>query len=462
MLFSSLTFLYVFLPLVIILYFVVPKGWKNSVLLLFSLLFYAWGEPKMILLMVAVILCGYIFGLLLGKFPKKWLIALSVAIFLGILGFFKYCDFFIDNFNAVTGLSIPLLRIALPLGISFYTFQVLSYEIDVYRGSVPAQKNIIDFAMFVALFPQLVAGPIVRYSDIAQQMKDREHSMDRVNAGLKRFIYGLGKKVLISNALGAFVEAFRSSTDSSVLFYWLYAVAFTLQIYFDFSGYSDMAIGLGKVFGFDFPENFDYPYLSKSATEFWRRWHKTLGGWFRDYVYIPLGGNRVKPLRHVLNIAIVWFLTGFWHGADWTFILWGLLFAVLLIVEKFWLGKYLNKSKVLSHIYLMFFVVMSFVLFNADGVSGAIADFAGLFGAGGLPACSAETLYYLRSYLVLFLVSIVAATPLAKNLAKKANGTKVGHAICAVAEPILLIAMLLSVTAYLVDGSFNPFLYFRF
>ena len=462
MLFSSIEFLYYFLPAVMILYFLVPKALKNAVLLVASLIFYAWGEPMYVFLMIGVILVGYLFGLGMQTRFKKLCLVGSIVCLLLILGYFKYVDFFIESFNAVTGLSVGLLRVALPIGISFYTFQVLSYEIDVYRGNVKVQKNIIDFATFVALFPQLIAGPIVRYADIEAQLKTREHTMQRFREGLGRFIVGLAKKALIANNLAAFVSAFRASTNPSVLFYWLYALAFTLQLYFDFSGYSDMAIGLGKIFGFDFPENFDYPYLSKSATEFWRRWHKTLGGWFRDYVYIPLGGNRVKKWRWVFNTFVVWLLTGLWHGAAWNFVLWGLLFFVLLMIEKLWLKRYLDKSKVLSRVYLLFFVVMSFVLFNANSMAEAGKDFACLFGFGDLPFINEETIYYLRSNAVLFLAGIVGSVPLVKNLVVRMRSTGWGEKVFAVAEPVVLLGFLLLVTAYLVDGSFNPFLYFRF
>ena len=347
MLFSSIPFLYYFLPCVLLLYFLAPKRLKNAVLLLASLVFYAWGEPIYVLLMAGSIASGYVLGLLIEKFRAmplgKLFLIVSVAISLGLLGYFKYVDFFISNFNAVFGLSVPLLRIALPIGISFYTFQLLSYTIDVYRGTVAAQRNFITLAAYIAMFPQLIAGPIVRYSDVAAQLKSRTHSFEKIALGIRRFILGLAKKILIANALGELCDIFRVSGDQSVLFYWLYAIAFTLHIYFDFSGYSDMAIGLGKVFGFDFPENFRFPYISASITEFWRRWHISLGSWFRDYVYIPLGGNRVGKAKWLRNILVVWLLTGFWHGAAWNFIVWGLLFAVLLVVEKLWLQKPLQK-----------------------------------------------------------------------------------------------------------------------
>lgn len=466
MLFSSIPFLYYFLPCVLILYFVVPKCLKNTVLLLSSLVFYAWGEPKYVLLMAVSITLGYVFGLLIeiwrGTKLSKLFLILSIVTSLGLLGYFKYADFFIANFNAATGLSVPLLKIALPIGISFYTFQILSYTVDVYRGEVKAQRNYISLAAYVALFPQLIAGPIVRYSDIAAQLESRTHSFSNVALGTRRFILGLAKKVLIANALGELCDIFKESNDKSVLFFWLYAIAFTLHIYFDFSGYSDMAIGLGKIFGFDFLENFDYPYISGSITEFWRRWHMSLGSWFRDYVYIPLGGNRVSKARWFLNIFIVWMLTGFWHGAAWNFIVWGLFFAILLIIEKLWLLKPLKKSKVLNHIYVMFFVIISFVIFNAADMKEAFSYIGGMFGAGGIPFISEEWLYYLRSYGVVLIVAIIGATPLVKKLVLSVKKKSTGEKIMNIAEPIMLVALLLVITAYLVDGSFNPFLYFRF
>lgn len=466
MLFSSIPFLYYFLPCVLILYFVVPKCLKNTVLLLSSLVFYAWGEPKYVLLMAVSITLGYVFGLLIeiwrGTKLSKLFLILSIVTSLGLLGYFKYADFFIANFNAATGLSVPLLKIALPIGISFYTFQILSYTVDVYRGEVKAQRNYISLAAYVALFPQLIAGPIVRYSDIAAQLESRTHSFSNVALGTRRFILGLAKKVLIANALGELCDIFKESNDKSVLFFWLYAIAFTLHIYFDFSGYSDMAIGLGKIFGFDFLENFDYPYISGSITEFWRRWHMSLGSWFRDYVYIPLGGNRVSKARWFLNIFIVWMLTGFWHGAAWNFIVWGLFFAILLIIEKLWLLKPLKKSKVLSHIYVMFFVIISFVIFNAADMKEAFSYIGGMFGAGGIPFISEEWLYYLRSYGVVLIVAIIGATPLVKKLVLSVKKKSTGEKIMNIAEPIMLVALLLVITAYLVDGSFNPFLYFKF
>lgn len=461
MLFSSIPFLYYFLPAVLIVYFLVPRALKNAVLLVCSLAFYAWGEPRYVILMVAMIVLFYGCGLAIEKCQKtswkKFWLTVSVAVSLTLLGIFKYADFFIDSFNAVTGLSVPLLKLALPIGISFYTFQCLSYTIDVYRGDVPAQRNPISFGAYVALFPQLIAGPIVRYVDVARELDSRTHSWGEVAQGLRRFLIGLGKKILLADNFALLIKLFRESSEKSVVFYWMYAIAFMLNIYFDFSGYSDMAIGLGRVFGFHFIENFNYPYMSKSVQEFWRRWHMSLGSWFRDYVYIPLGGNRVSKGRWVFNTLTVWMLTGLWHGAAWNFVLWGLLFAALLLAEK-WVPALRNLPGLLRHGYVLLAVVISFVLFNADSIAQAGSDLAGMFGFGGVAVVTKETLYYLRSYAVLFVVGLIGATPLVRNTASRMYKTKVG----AVLEPVVLILLLLVCSAYLVDGSFSPFLYFRF
>ena len=459
MVFSSIPFLYYFLPAVLAVYFLTPRKGKNAVLLLASLIFYGWGELRLLPLMVFTILLCYVCGLGIERSrnrKKLWLLA-SIVISVGLLGVFKYADFFIGSLNTVTGLKIPLLHLALPVGISFYTFQCLSYTIDVYRGSVPAQKNLINFGAYVALFPQLIAGPIVRYADIARELEHREHSWDNAAAGLRRFLVGLGKKVILADNFALLIRLFRQSGEKSVLFYWMYAVAFALNIYFDFSGYSDMAIGLGRVLGFHFVENFNYPYLSGSVTEFWRRWHISLGSWFRDYVYIPMGGSRVSRWRWVLNILTVWMLTGLWHGAAWNFVLWGLLFAALLLAEK-WIPVLQRLPGVLRHGYVLLAVVLSFVLFNADSLAQAGQDFAGLFGFGSLSLTSAETLYYLKSYAVLFVLGILGSTPVVKNAARRIDGTKAG----VVLEAAAMLALLIVCTAYLVDGSFSPFLYFRF
>ena len=458
MLFSSIPFLYYFLPAVLLLYFLVPAKFRNAVLLLSSLIFYGWGEPRYVILMVATItvfyLCGRGIGSAKSRTAKKAWLTVSVVIGIVLLTIFKYADFFIQSFASVTGLSLPLLKLALPIGISFYTFQCMSYAVDVYRGTAEAQKNIITFGAYVALFPQLIAGPIVRYVDVARELENRTTTLEDAMAGIRRFLIGLGKKILLANQLGLLTEIFRDSNEKSILFHWMYAIAFMLHIYFDFSGYSDMAIGLGRIFGFHFIENFNYPYLSKSVTEFWRRWHMSLGSWFRDYVYIPLGGNRVSKLRWVFNILVVWMLTGLWHGASWNFVLWGLIFAVVLLVEK-WLPALHKLPTLLRHAYVLLIVMLSFILFNAADLTQASSDMVGLF--GGVPLVTQESLYYLRSYTVVFAISIVGATPLAKTLA-----SLIPEKVTAVLEPLFLTALLLTCTAYLVDGSFNPFLYFRF
>ena len=466
MLFSSIPFLFYFIPCVVILYFAVPKCLKNSVLLLSSLFFYGWGEPKYLLFMLISITQGYIFGILIekhrGKRRSKIFLTASVLFSLLLLGYCKYADFFIENFNALTGMSVPLLKIALPIGISFYTFQILSYTVDVYRGDVPAQKNYINLAAYIAMFPQLIAGPIVRYSDIAKQLENRTHSFSDAAIGIRRFIIGLSKKILIANILGELVSVFKASDEKSVLYFWLYAIAYMLHIYFDFSGYSDMAIGLGRLFGFKFMENFDHPYISGSITEFWRRWHMSLGSWFRDYVYIPLGGNRVSKPRWFFNIFVVWMATGLWHGAAWNFVLWGLMFAILLVIEKLWLLKPLKKLKVLNHVYVLLLVMISFVIFDASSVKEAFSCITAMFGGQNIPLVTFESVYYLRSYLIIIVIAIIGATPLPKKLAAAAEKNKRTSLVFNIAEPIVLMLLLTVCTAFLIDGSFNPFLYFRF
>ena len=462
MLFSSIPFAFYFLPAVLALYFAVPFRFKNAVLLVFSLVFYAWGEPGYLLLMAVSILLGWLFGLLIGKYRgtarARLFLVLSVAVSLGLLGWFKYADFAVNTLNAL-GLNLPLPHVALPIGISFYTFPNLSYTIDVYRGDALPQRSPVDFGAYVSMFPQLIAGPIVRYSDVARQLKHRTHSLEKASLGVRRLLIGLGKKVLIANQLGQLTVLFRESRQPSVLYVWIYAAAFALQIYFDFSGYSDMAIGLGKIFGFDLLENFNYPFISRSISEFWRRWHMSLGGWFRDYLYIPLGGNRVSRPRWALNLLVVWSLTGLWHGAACNFVLWGLLFALLLALEKLWLGRLMEKLPGwLVRIPVLAVLLVSFVLFNADSLSQALSDTAGMFGLGGLPLTSADTLYHLRSYGPLLLLAMVGATPLPRNAVRRLEGSRVLPWL----EPVALCALLLAVTAFLVGGSFNPFLYFRF
>ena len=466
MLFSSIPFLYYFLPVVLIAYYLVPGSVKNMVLLLASLVFYGWGEPVYVFLMIGTIGLGYVFGILIEKFrdtpwAKVCMIG-SVAISLGLLGYFKYANFFLTNFSAATGISLPLLKVALPIGISFYTFQLVSYIIDVYWGKVAAQKNLISLATYITMFPQLIAGPIVRYSDVEKQLKHRDINVEKIAYGIRRFALGLGKKILIANVMGEFCAAFKAVDEKSIVFYWCYAIAVSLQIYFDFSGYSDMAIGLGSMLGFQFIENFNYPFISKSATEFWRRWHMSLGTWFRDYVYIPLGGSRCSRSRHLLNVFIVWMLTGFWHGAEWTFIVWGLYFGILLIIEKTFLLKWLEKTKVLSHIYILILVLFSFVLFDSAGLGDALAVIGSMLGVGGIPFMTEVTGYYVGSYLVMFVIAIVGATPLPKMLVSKAVERPGIQKVTAVLEPVVMMVILVVATGYLVDGSFNPFLYFRF
>ena len=457
MIFSSITFLYYFLPWVVVFYFLVPEKMKNLVLLGASLFFYAWGEPTIVFCMLGSIYVSYVLGILTERYPQQKRLCLGFAVIfhLGILGCFKYTDFFIENLNGITGMSIPLLRISLPIGISFYTFQILSYNIDVCRGTVPAQKNLLNLATYISMFPQLVAGPIVRYQDIAKQLEHRSYHIEDISYGIRRFVFGLSKKVLLANVLGELCAIFHSSNEKSILFYWMYAAAFSLQIYFDFSGYSDMAIGLGKIFGFHFMENFLYPYISKSITEFWRRWHISLGSWFRDYVYIPLGGSSVGNKRMFFNILVVWMLTGLWHGAARNFVIWGLYFAILLIVEKKYLFKYLERANIFNHVYVIVFVMISFVIFDAPSFGQVFDYLKDMFGCGSVPLISKEAIYYLKSYAVVFLIAIMGATPFPKKVVSKIKAASY-------MEPIILIALLVTVTSYLIDGSFNPFLYFRF
>lgn len=466
MLFSSIVFLFYFLPVVLLLYLAAPRKLKNLALLVCSLVFYAWGEPKYVLLMAVSIVIGYVCGIQIekrrgGLAGKVWM-ALSVVFSLGFLFYFKYVDFFLDSFSKATGLSIKLLGIALPIGISFYTFQMLSYTIDVYRGQVKAQRNLLNLATYIAMFPQLIAGPIVRYSDIEHSLTERAHTVERTALGIRRFTLGLGKKVIIANSLGELCNVLVEPQAASVVSYWAYALTAALFIYFDFSGYSDMAIGLGRIFGFEFPENFNYPFLSGSMTEFWRRWHMTLGGWFRDYLYIPLGGSRVSKVRQFVNIFIVWLATGLWHGAAWNYVIWGLYFAVLLILEKFWLKDFLDKHRIAGRVYFLVLVLFSFVIFHADNVSLAGSMLAGMFGAGGVNFATSYSLYCLRNYAVILVVAVFGATPLAARTFAKLQKNKTGAAVCSVAEPIGLALIFIVATAFLVNGSYNPFLYFRF
>ncbi|GHU61802.1 alginate regulatory protein [Clostridia bacterium] len=472
MLFSSVTFLYYFLPVVLTCYFLVPmpRGstvLRNVVLLAASIVFYMWGEPVFVLVMLGQTFAGWIFGLLIEKWrnqPRRAKAALVWAIIVSIaaLGFFKYADFFIENVSQLTGVPLAALKIALPIGISFYTFQILSYDIDLYRGNANVQRNFLSFATYVTIFPPLIAGPIVRYVQIENELGVRRTTLSDFADGIRRFVIGLGKKVLIANVLGELVAVYQASDEASVLFVWLYVVAYALHIYFDFSGYSDMAIGIGRMFGFRFPENFNYPYIAASVTDFWRRWHMSLSSWFRDYVYIPLGGNRVPLARHVFNIALVWFLTGFWHGAGWNFILWGLFYAVILLLEKYAIGGILAKLPILSHLFVILCFLVSWIFFDAATPAAAATRVGMMFGVGTDTGAGPEAVYYLRSYLVPLLVAGVGATPLPARVAGAVFGTDKGKKVRLVAEPIFLAVLLITVTAFLVDGSFNPFIYFRF
>lgn len=463
MLFTSISFLYYFLPIVIILYFIVPKKFKNFILFLSSIFFYFCGEPIYTFLMIGEIFIAYVGARYLEKHRKKSILVSLLAIHIGALGLFKYSDFTINNINQILGSKIPLLKLALPIGISFYTFQIISYVVDVYRGKVKAQKSFLKLATYVSLFPQLIAGPIVRYETIEKELDSRTSNFENFAYGVRRFVIGLGKKVLIANMLGELCDVFSTTNEKSILFYWIFAISYSLQIYFDFSAYSDMAIGLGRMFGFHFLENFNYPYISKSITEFWRRWHMSLSSWFRDYVYIPLGGNRKGTILLVRNIFIVWVLTGIWHGANWTFVIWGLMFGIMLIIEKLFLTKYLEKTpSILQRIYVLFTVMISFIIFNANSIGEAWNNIIGLFGANGESLINASTVYYLKSYLVVLVIAIIGSTPLLKNIIEKLKTKTNANKIINLLEPIAMASILIIVTAYLVDNSYNPFLYFRF
>ena len=461
MVFSSITFLFYFLPITLALYYILPKRCRNFVLLVASLIFYAYGEPTYVLIMILSITFSYIYGLLIDRFRKysKIFLVLSIFTSIGLLIYFKYTNFIIENINLWLSNKVDFINVVLPIGISFYTFQMLTYIIDLYKGNVKVQKNIFKLGLYITLFPQLIAGPIVRYETIEAQLENREHSLEKFALGVRRFVIGLGKKVLIANLLGELVEVFLQSNDKSVLFYWIYGVAVTLQIYFDFSGYSDMAIGLGKMFGFDFLENFNYPYIAKSITDFWRRWHISLSSFFRDYVYIPLGGNRVSKFKWLRNILIVWMLTGIWHGAAWNFVIWGLYFGIILVLEKVFLGKYLEKiPKVFSRIYVLLIVMISFIIFSGESSKQIFEHLGGLVGYKDIPLISQESLYYFKSYFVILIVGIVGSTPIMKNIFSKEKIAKFINVV----EPVFLIFILLLSTSYIVDESFNPFLYFRF
>lgn len=462
MVFTSISFIYYFLPLLLIFYFVVPKKFRNIILLMFSVLFYFYGEPKYILLMLIEVLISYVVGLLIDKYKSKNILIIGIFIHVLLFGIFKYFNFVIINVNNLFHSNLNLLNVVLPIGISFYTFQIISYEIDVYNKKVNVQNNILKYFLYVFLFPQLIAGPIVRYQDVNNEIDNRNVTFEMFANGLRRFIIGLSKKVIIANNLGELCNIYLNLGDKSVLFTWIFAISYMLQIYFDFSGYSDIAIGLGKMLGFNFPENFNYPYMAKSITDFWRRWHMTLSSWFRDYVYIPLGGNKKGVLKQIRNILIVWSLTGLWHGASWNFIVWGLYFGILLILEKFILKKYFsNVPKFIKGIYTLFLVMISFVIFQGDSLSSAFNIIKGLFGLNEELFINNVTLYYLKGYVLFIVLGVISSTNYVKNLVIKISNGK-GKKIINILEPIYLLILLIIVTMYLIDSSYNPFLYFRF
>lgn len=468
MVFSSVIFLFTFLPITLLLYYIVPRCLKNIVLLLCSLVFYAWGEPVYVILMIFSIVFNYFMGRDIDfnrddPLAKKRSVVLAIVVNLLILGFFKYYGFLIDSVNSVFHSSIPYKELALPIGISFYTFQTLSYIIDVYRGKTPVQKNIIYFGVYVSMFPQLIAGPIVKYIDVEQQLRQRKESLNLFGTGMMYFIRGLGKKVLIANNIGMLFTTISEMDlgSISVVTAWLGAFAYTFQIYFDFGGYSDMAIGLGKMFGFNFMQNFNYPYISKSITEFWRRWHISLSTWFKEYVYIPLGGNRVSSVKHIRNILVVWFLTGLWHGASWNFVVWGMYYGILLLFEKYILSKVLNRLPgFVQHIYALFFVVIGWVFFFSPDLQYAVSYIGLMFGKGASGFMGTAGAYYLLTNLLLFMIAIIGSTPIVHQVFKalifKPRRKRIKSAVA------VYILIFIIVVAYLVNATYNPFLYFRF
>ena len=468
MVFSSIIFMFTFLPLSLLLYYIMPRKFKNLILLMISLVFYAWGEPVYVLLMIFTIVFDYIMALIIDrnredKVKSKVIFIGTIGVNLLILGFFKYYGFLIDNINLLFNLNLQYTNLALPIGISFYTFQTLSYVVDVYLDKVKVQKSLISFALYVTMFPQLVAGPIVKYSDIDYQLTNRKESINKFGQGVDRFIIGLGKKVLLANNIGIIWTTIQAmNIDSiSVLTSWIGIIAYTFQIYFDFSGYSDMAIGLGKMFGFEFIENFNYPYISTSISEFWRRWHISLGTWFREYVYIPLGGNRVSTLKHIRNLFVVWLLTGLWHGASWNFVVWGLYYGFILFMEKIILHKVLSKTpKFIKHIYTMLLVMIGWVLFGSVDLTSALEYLKVMFGLSGNALVDNSAIYYLYTNIKLLIILTLCSTPIVsiifRQIIKKGKSVGILFAVS-----INIIIILISI-AYLVNETYNPFLYFRF
>jgi len=466
MVFSSITFIYYFLPVVLFLYYITPNKFKNITLFLSSIFFYFYGEPKYIIILLFSCFINYFLALLISKnknkTTKKFILTLAVIIDLGLLGYFKYTNFFISNINNLLNTNISLLNIIMPIGISFFTFQTLSYVIDVYNEKVPVSNNFINFASYVSLFPQLIAGPIVRYTDVTKELIKKDISFDNFSLGIRRLIVGLSKKVLIANVIGEMINLLTGLPNPTIVSHIMIAFGYSLQIYFDFSGYSDMAIGLGKMLGFNFLENFNYPFIAKSITDFWRRWHISLSSFLRDYVYIPLGGNRVSTIKHIRNIFVVWFLTGFWHGAAWNFIIWGVYFGIILIIEKYFLFKHLEKHPIIGHIYTIFLVLISFLIFSLPNMKETIIFLKNMFGLTNIPFINSETIYYLKSYIVIIIISFIGSTPLIKNTYNKLIKNKKYKLILEVGEVAVCFILLITVTAFLIDSSFNPFLYFRF
>lgn len=477
MVFSNLVFLFVFLPIVLFVYFAMPSKFKNFFLLIISLFFYAWGEPVYVYLMIFSILINYLFGLLMesakGKSHlRKIFLVLAILVNLGILGYYKYSSFFIENVNALFGLDIANEPLPLPIGISFFTFQAMSYVIDVYRKDSKVQNNILDFALYIALFPPLIAGPIIRYNTIAEQLKKRVHSVELFSDGVRRFIIGLGKKVIIANPLGEIADMIFSTnaTDLSVTTAWIGIIAYTLQIYFDFSGYSDMAIGLGKMFGFKFLENFNYPYIARSVSEFWRRWHISLSSWFRDYVYIPLGGNRKGPWKTYRNLLIVWTVTGFWHGASWTFMAWGFYYGIIICIERLGFGKVIDRMwRPVQHVYVLFLVMIGWVFFRADNFTYSIEYLKTMFGLNGTALIDGTAFGHIHDSTYLVVLAIVCSIPIYPWIVKKLdnvmeNGNRniALSVVRYVGGPFLYFALFLLVTMFLVNSTYNPFIYFRF
>ena len=461
MLFSSITFIYVFLPILLITYYITPTKYKNIILLIFSLLFYSLGEPKYIIILILSCIINYYLSKLLNKKYKKIILIIAIIYNIGQLFIFKYTDFFISNINTIFKSNISLTYIIMPIGISFFTFQALGYVIDVYNKNHKPAKSLLEFMTYISLFPQLIAGPIVRFSDIKNELTKRTINYEKISLGIKRFIIGLSKKVLLANILGEFTTLV---IEESFVYSWLKPIFYTLQIYFDFSGYSDMAIGLGLMLGFNFLENFNYPLIANSITDFWRRWHISLSSWFRDYLYIPLGGNRVSTQKWIRNLLIVWFLTGFWHGANWNFIIWGLYFGILLIIEKVFLKRFLDKTKIIKYIYTLLIVIISFLIFSTTNINELFNSLKNMFLINNIPLINKTTIYYFRSYIVLLIISIISATPILKITINKIKQTKLNKIIevLEILEIFIYFGLLTLSTAYLIDESFNPFLYFRF